>query len=271
MIEALVAAPERPHFDISTLRIGWVLSNERRILEHVAGTLGIPGVMTGYGMTETTTVLTRNRWDDPLDVRISTQGYALPDIELRIVDPDTGREAPPGAPGEIWARGYCVTPGYYKMPLETAEAITADGWYRTKDQGSVDDGGRLTFLGRLGDSYKSRGFNISPAEIEAVLCLHPDVTAAAVVGVPDGTWGAVGYAFIEARAGTRPDTDAIQAFLAERLSSFKLPEAVIVLDALPVTAGTGKVQKFRLKEMAASARGQNQLAPSSSKTAAFAS
>jgi fatty-acyl-CoA synthase len=120
MIEALVREPNREDFDLSCLRLGWVLSSKRRILEMVAHDLGVPGMMTGYGMTETTTVLTRNRWDDPLEIRITTQGYALPDIELRIVDPETGEDAPIGESGEIWARGYCVTPGYFRKPRRRA-------------------------------------------------------------------------------------------------------------------------------------------------------
>lgn len=248
MIEALVASPDRARHDLSSLRVGWVLSSERRILELVAHELAIPGVMTGYGMTETTTVLTRNRWDDPLETRITTQGYALPDVELRIVEPATGEQSPSGETGEIWARGYCITPGYFRKPNESTEAFGPDGWFRTGDGGSIDSTGRLTFRGRLGDGYKSRGFNISPAEIEAVLRDHPEVETAAVVGVAHDRWGQVGVAFVVPKDGCRPDTAELGAFLKPRLSSFKLPELIELIDELPLTAGTGKVQKFRLRE-----------------------
>lgn len=248
MIEALVASPDRARFDLSTLRIGWVLSSERRILEMVAHDLGIPGMLTGYGMTETTTVLTRNRWDDPLETRITTQGYALPDVELRVVDPETGRDVPAGETGEIWARGYCVTPGYFRKPEETAKALTPDGWFRTGDGGSLDETGRITFRGRLGDGYKSRGFNISPAEIEAVLVAHPDVDAAAVVGVPHPRLGQVGIAFVVPAPGREADPASLAGYLKPRLSSFKLPELIEIVRELPLTAGTGKVQKFVLRE-----------------------
>lgn len=263
MVEALAAAPDRAGHDLSTLRIGWVLSNEREVLEAVVHTLGVPGMMTGYGMTETTTVLTRNRWDDPLELRITTQGYALPDIELRIVDPQTGAALPPGELGEIWARGYCITPGYYNKPEETAKALTPDGWFRTGDGGVMDEDGRLAYRGRLGDGYKSRGFNVSPAEIEAVINAHPLVAKSAVVGIPHARWGAVGAAFVVPKAADdAPSQDALLEYLRPRLSSFKLPEHVFFVDDLPMTAGTGKVQKFKLKEqaLAALAEGTNLLA-----------
>lgn len=250
MVEALAAHPGRSAHDLSRLRIGWVLSNDRAVLETVAHGLGIPGMLTGYGMTETTTVLTRNRWDDPLEVRLTTQGYALPDIEVRIADPQTGAALPAGEAGEIWARGYCVTPGYYNKPEETQKALTEDGWFRTGDLGVMDETGRLAYRGRLGDGYKSRGFNVSPAEIEAALNTHADVAKSAVVGIPHALWGAVGAAFVVPKPGRPPDPDALLAYLRPLLSSFKLPEHVFLVSELPMTAGTGKVQKFKLREEA---------------------
>lgn len=251
MVETLSAAPERADCDTSSLRVGWVLSNERAILEAVVHELGVPGMMTGYGLTETTTVLTRNRWDDPLELRITTQGFALPDIELRVADPQTGAAMPAGELGEIWARGYCITPGYYNKPEETAKALDPDGWFRTGDGGVMDADGRLAYRGRLGDGYKSRGFNVSPAEVEAALQAHPDVAKCAVVGVPHARWGEVGAAFVVPKAAHTADADAILSYLKPRLSSFKLPEHLFFVDDLPMTAGTGKVQKFKLKEQAA--------------------
>lgn len=247
MVESLVASTERFAFDLSSLRIGWVLSSERRILEMVAGDLAIPGMMTGYGLTETTTVLTRNRWDDPLETRITTQGYALPDVELRVVDPESGRDVATGETGEIWARGYCITPGYFRKPEESRKALTPEGWFRTGDGGSLDETGRLTFRGRLGDGYKSRGFNISPAEIEAVLLAHPDVDAAAVVGVAHPRWGQVGIAFVVAAEGRAAEPAELTEYLKPHLSSFKLPELIERVSELPLTAGTGKIQKFVLR------------------------
>lgn len=250
IIEALCAHPGRSARDTSSLRIGWVLSSDRAVLEAVVQELGIPGMLTGYGLTETTTVLTRNRWDDPLEIRLTSQGYALPDIELRIADPQTGEALPPGEVGEIWARGYCITPGYYEKPEETAKAITPDGWFRTGDGGVMDEDGRLAYRGRIGDGYKSRGFNVSPAEVEAVLNAHPDVAASAVVGIPHPRWGAMGVAFVVPQPEAQVDAEVVMDYLKPRLSTFKLPGHILSVPELPMTAGTGKVQKFKLREQA---------------------
>ncbi len=248
MIHQICGLQDLKSFDLSTLRIAFVLSADLDVLDLVADRIGIPGVMTGYGMTETTTVVTRNRWDDSREDRFTTQGKPMPDIEVKIVDPETGRDIPTGETGEIWVRGYCVMLGYYKKPEETKRTITEDGWLRTGDLGLFRPDGRLTFKGRLGDGYKTRGFNVAPAEIERALGQHPAVEAAAVVGIPDSDQGAVGVAFVIAKNGMSPSADEILAFLRPKLSSFKLPRHVMFVREFPLTAGTGKIQKFRLRE-----------------------
>jgi acyl-CoA synthetase (AMP-forming)/AMP-acid ligase II len=251
MIEQLAEHPALPTTDLSALRIGWVLSDNARILDMASDALGIPGVMTGYGLTETTTVLTRNRWDDPRAIRLATQGYPLPDVELRIADPSTGAELARGEIGEICARSYCIMKGYYKKPDEFARTMTPDGWFKTGDLGVIDATGRLTFKGRAGDSYKSRGFNVSPAEIEAALASHEAVASAAVVGMPHHAHGAVGVAFVVKHPEQTIDEHSLLAWVKPQLSSFKIPARIHFVESLPMTAGTGKVQKFRLREIAA--------------------
>lgn len=250
MVEQLAAHPALSTTDLSKLRIGWVLSDNARILDMVSDDLRIPGVMTGYGLTETTTVLTRNRWDDSREVRLSTQGYPLPDVELRITDPESGADLAQGEIGEIWARSYCVMKGYYKKPDEFARAMAPGGWFKTGDLGVLDSTGRLMFKGRAGDSYKSRGFNVSPAEVEAAIASHPAVAATAVVGLPHDTHGAVGIAFVVLHPNLTASETELLAWIKPQLSSFKIPARVFVVDSLPLTAGTGKVQKFRLRELA---------------------
>lgn len=249
IMRQILAHPDFGARDTSSWRISYTLTTDPEVLDTLADVVGVPGVMTGYGLTETTTVLTRNRWDDPREIRHATQGWALPDIEIEIVDPETGKKCAAGATGEIWVRGYCVMAGYYKKPEETARMLTDDGWLRTGDLGCLDDTGRLRLIGRLGDTYKSRGFNVAPAEIEYVLQRHPAVNACAIVGVPDGRGEAVGVAFVVPE-GDPPDEDEILQFLAPRIARYKMPEHVIVVDQLPLTSGTGKVQKFKLREQA---------------------
>lgn len=250
-VKQMIECPNFDKYDRSSLKISYTLSIDPDILNTVADVIGIPGVMTGYGLTETTTVATRNRWDDPREIRHTTQGWALPDVEIKVVDPETLDELPVNEPGELWVRGYCVMLGYYKKPKETEAAIRPDGWFRTGDMGKMDSSGRVQFLGRLGDGYKSRGFNVSPEEVEFAINQHPSVYAAAVIGVPDPVAEKIGAAFIIKRKDSALDEQTLLDFLKPKLSGYKMPKYVFFVDELPLTPGTGKVQKFKLREMAA--------------------
>lgn len=249
MVLEIARLPDFEPSTLSSLRVGFVLSNDREILALVADRLGIPGVMTGYGLTESTTVATRNRWDDPREARFETQGYALPDIELLVVDPETGAPRRPGEIGEIRLRGYCVMKGYYKKPQETAKAVDSEGWLHTGDIGVMRPDGRLTFLYRLGDGYKTNGFNVSPAEVEEALRRHPAIADTGVYGYPDPVAGQIGVACVVMRPGMTATQAEILSFLTPLLAGYKLPRHVLTVAELPVTAGTGKVQKFKLKAM----------------------
>lgn len=250
MITSLIEHPRRSQYDISSMRVAIVLSNDPDVLRKVPEVLGIPGMLTGYGLTESTTALTRNRWDDPLPIRLVSQGKPLPDVELKIVDPQSGHVMPARQSGEILVRSYCITPGYYNKPEETAHALR-DGWFHTGDQGYLDPEGRLVFEGRIGDGYKTKGFNVSPAEVETVLRRHPAVANVSVVGLPDSEMGDVGVAFVIPAAGETAREDDIIAFTKPNLASFKVPRHVIFIDTFPLTSGTEKIQKFKLREMAA--------------------
>ena len=250
IIRQLAEHPDLEKFDTSSLRVGFVLSIAPEILDTVADVLKVPGVMTGYGLTETTTVLTRNRWDDPRELRHTTQGYALPDIDLKIVDPETLEELPAGSMGEIWSRGYCNMLGYYKKPEETARVLRDDGWLRTGDVGHLDETGRLTFTGRLGDGYKSRGFNVAPEEIEHTMARIEGIAQCAVVGVPNGKDDNIGVAYVVLKPGAELTETSLLDQLRPKLASYKMPQKVYFVDELPLTSGTGKVQKFKLREEA---------------------
>ncbi len=250
MVQKMCAHPRRAQYDTSSMRIAFVLSIDLGILSAVEDDLRVPGVLTGYGMTETSTVVCRNRPDDPRDVRYRTQGRPLPGLEIRIVDPETGVELPADTPGEIQVRGYAVTPGYYKKEAEYAKTQAPDGWFRTGDKGIITPEGRISFISRLGDDYKSRGFNVSPSEVEAVLVAHPSVREAAVVGVPHPAHGFVGAAFVLPAPGHACDEAELLAFMGERLAGYKVPDRVYAVDEFPLTEGTGKVQKFKLRQRA---------------------
>ncbi len=250
MIYQMVEHPRFGAFDLRALRVGVVLSSNPDVLRDAAERLGMRGVVTGYGLTESTGLVTRVSWTDPLEIRLANQGTPLPDCPIRVVDPDTLRDLPPGEQGEIWIGGYSVMPGYYNKPEETRAAITPDGWLRSGDAGCLTPAGAVVFLHRLKDGYKHKGFNVSTPEVESVAARHPSVRAIAVVGVPDRRWGEVGVAFVIPRPGAAFDAAEFTAWLGERLAGFKVPGRVFAVDAFPLTGGTEKIQKFKLREQA---------------------
>lgn len=252
MIVALEALPRAEvRSKLATMRTANVVSLDHSIFRLVTDALGIPGAIIGYGLTESTTVAVRNRWDDPAEARMTSQGHPLPGIELRIVDPESRAVCDPGTPGEIQLRGYCIMKGYYNKPEETQRAVDAEGWFHTGDFGVVRDDGRLSFLYRYSDGYKTNGFNISPSDVEAVVRQHPDVVDTAVFGKDDPVAGQVGVACVVLSPSARDtfDETSFLAFLREHLPSYKVPRHVVPVESLPVTAGTGKVQKFQLRKM----------------------
>lgn len=255
IVSQLLDHPDFGKRNRSSLRVGYVLSIDPEVLDAVTDRLGIPGMMTGYGLTETSTVLTRNRWDDPRDVRHTTQGKPLPDIELKIADPETGAARASGETGEIWARGYCNMLEYYNKPTETARTLTTDGWLKTGDLGYLREDGRLVFVGRHGEGYKSRGFNVSPSEIEHAINTRPEVEASAVVGIPWPGENDIGVAYVKLRPGQELTEQALLDDLKARLASYKLPRHVIFIGDFPLTSGTGKIQKFKLRADAAARLG----------------
>ena len=200
-------------------------------------------VCIGYGITETSPLISLTRFGDDDQKRAETVGLPLPGVEVRIVD-DQRRPLPPGEVGEVAIRGN-VMQGYYGMPEATDEAIDRDGWYYSGDLGVIDEDGYLSITGRKKDMVVVGGFNVYPREIEEVLFEHPRVKNAAVVGVPDDRLGEVVKAYIVAYGEL--SEQEVKAFLDERVANFKVPKYVAFLDALPMTA-SGKVQKYKLRE-----------------------
>ncbi|WNK00909.1 AMP-binding protein [Thalassospiraceae bacterium LMO-JJ14] len=250
MMNRMLELPDFDSYDISSLRTGILLTLERDVYMTAVEKFGIDGVFTSYGMTETSSACTRTWADDPLETRITTHGKPLPDIEVRIADPDTNRELPPGQIGEIQVRGYNTMIGYYNKPEETARAFTADRWYKTGDAGEMLSDGSFRFISRLVDGYKHKGFNVSTAEVETVLSRHPSVAEAAVTAIPHKDFGEVGVAFVILAPDTAFDEAGMIEFVKEHLATFKVPAHVFETDSFPTTSGTGKVQKFKLREQA---------------------
>ena len=179
--------------------------------------------------------------------KLGTVGHPAPMVDLILTD-DDGKEVPTGEKGEIWMRGPHVCSGYLNKPQATAETITAEGWFKTGDLGRLDQDGHLSIVGRKKDMIISGGINIYPAEIEAAIGAHPAVAGAAVIGVPDHKWGEVGKAVVELREGGSLTFRELIEFLGDRLGRFKLPKYLAVVQELPRTPASGKIQKFILKQ-----------------------
>ena len=202
-------------------------------------------IQEGFGLTETAGQGCLLAKQDVVD-KIGSAGKPLIHSRMKIVKND-GTDAGPDETGEIWIKGAVVTPGYWKRPEATAGAFV-DGWFRTGDIGRRDSEGYYYVEDRLKDMYISGGENIYPAEIEGVLYGMEDIAEVAVIGVSDGTWGQVGCAAVVPKSGRGIDLAAISGFCDGRLAKYKHPAHLVLLEALPRNA-TGKVLKFRLREM----------------------
>ncbi len=173
-------------------------------MKKVVDVMGASEITIAYGQTESSPVITQTRTNDPLELRVSTVGRALPETEVRIVDVDTGEDCGPGEGGELWTRGYLVMRGYYKMEDKTAEVVDEDGWLHTGDLAVMDEDGYVKITGRAKDMIIRGGENVYPREIEEFLYTHPDVSDVQVYGVPDEKYGEQIAAAVQKKTGFRP-------------------------------------------------------------------
>jgi fatty-acyl-CoA synthase len=207
------------------------------------------GMDASYGLSETFTIAAALPARTPAELRARSSGRPLPGMEIRILDPESGEPLPPGQPGEIAVRGATLMRGYYKLPPE--RAFDADGFFRTRDGGSLDAGGELHWTGRLSSLIKTGGANVSPVEIEAALRAYPGLRAALAVGVPHPSLGEVVVLCAIAKPGVAPEAEAIRAFLRERLAPYKVPRRVLFFgpEELAYT-GNQKIQPGPLRAAA---------------------
>jgi fatty-acyl-CoA synthase len=201
-----------------------------------------------FGTTECSPLMTQTRLEDNENDRAETLGQPLPQTEVKVADLDTGDAVAVGKVGELCARGYLVMHGYHQAPEATAAALDADGWYHTGDLASMDGRGYLRIEGRVKDMIIRGGENIYPREIEDALFTHPGVAEAAVVGIPDPTWGEVVAAFVRPTGDEpTPSEQDLRDYCREWLAPYKTPQHWVFVNAFPLTA-SGKIQKFKLRE-----------------------
>ncbi|GAB6158133.1 AMP-binding protein [Desulfotomaculum varum] len=228
------------------------------VMKAVVNRMGASQITITYGQTEASPAITMTRTEDPIELRVTTVGRVIPNVEAKIVDPETGEDCPPGVQGEIVARGYNVMKGYYKMPEATAQAIDREGWLHTGDLGIMDEKGYFKITGRLKDMIIRGGENIYPREIEEFLYTHPAIKDVQVIGVPSLKYGEEVLAYIQLREGYSLTKEEVQAYCKDKIAKYKIPSYVLFTDSYPTTA-SGKIQKFKLREQAISTLGLESL------------
>ncbi|QIN85151.1 AMP-binding protein [Rubrobacter tropicus] len=249
-----IAELDHPNFEkyeTSSLRTGIMAGSPcpMEVMKKVVDVMGADEITIAYGQTESSPVITQTRTDDPLEIRVSTVGRALPDVEVRIVSIETDEDAGPGEQGELWTRGYHVMRGYYKMEDKTAEVLDEDGWLRTGDLAEMDEGGYVKITGRAKDMIIRGGENIYPREVEEYLYTHPEISDVQVYGVPDEKYGEQVAAAVKKRSGSDLTVEGVQEFCEGKISRHKIPRYIDFVEAYPMTA-SGKIQKYKLREAA---------------------
>ncbi|GAB2754261.1 FadD3 family acyl-CoA ligase [Streptomyces bullii] len=247
LLQSLLDHPGRDGYDLSALRL--VVTGAAVVplplVERLRGELGVTTVLTAYGLSEASGIVTMCRRGDDPGVIASTSGRPIPGTEVKVVDAG-GRAVDPGVPGEVLVRGFNVMRGYHEDEAATAEVLTQDGWLRTGDVGVLDAEGRLRITDRVKDMFVVGGFNAYPAEIEQTLLLHPQVAEVAVVGIPDRRLGEVGKAYVVRHPGTVLTADDLIAWARREMANYKVPRTVEFVAELPRNAG-GKVVKGELR------------------------
>ena len=250
MFIAMLGHPEFARRDLSSLRTGIMAGSicPVEVMKRCVAEMNMSEVAIAYGMTETSPVSCQTLLDDDLERRTASVGRAHPHVEIKIVEPETGEIVERGQTGEFCTRGYSVMAGYWRDEAATREAIDADGWMHSGDLAVMRDDGYCTVVGRLKDMVIRGGENIYPREIEEFLITHPDIDDAHVIGVPDARHGEEVCVWIRMKPGrVALDADTLRAFATGKLSHYKIPRYVHIVDEFPMTV-TGKVRKVDMRE-----------------------
>jgi len=251
---AFIAMMEDPQYQpshLKSLRTGIMGGAQcpMEVMKRVVEEMGAREIVIGYGLTESSSWITETRPDDPLGLRVSTVGKPLPNVEVKMIDPRTGEEAPPGSVGELCARGLNMK-GYYKMPAATEKALDKEGWLHTGDLGMMDEKGYVRMTGRLKEVIQKGGETIYPTEIEEVFFSYPGVSNVQIFGVPDKALGEEVAAWIKLEEGATVTEEEILKYSKEKLPESHLPRYIKFVKEFPMTP-LGKIQKFKMREMAA--------------------
>lgn len=251
MFIAELEHPEFSRFNLTSLRTGIMAGAPcpPELVKKVIKEMHCKEILIGYGETEASPLTHLTERDDTFERRVETVGKNLPHQEVKVVDVASGKTLPVGEIGEICFRGYHIMKGYYKDPEATKKAIDEKGWLHSGDLGSMDGDGYVRITGRLKEMIIRGGENIYPAEIEKFLFIHPKVTDVAVFGIPDEYWGEEIMAWIRLKEGESAIEEEIREFCKGKIAHFKIPRYIWFVEEFPMTV-TGKLQKFRMREIA---------------------
>ncbi len=249
MFVAMLNHPDFNLYDLQSLRTGIMAGAPcpEETMNQVRTKMHCEEIVIAFGQTESAPVMTMTRRDDPVELRVATVGRLLPDIEGKIIDPESGKDLPADIQGEIVTRSACVMKGYYKMPEATAEAIDKEGWLHTGDLGEVDKNGYFKVTGRIKDMIIRGGENIYPREIEEFLYKHPKVVNVQVIGIPDKKYGEQVLAALQLKDGQKATPEEMSEFCKGKIARHKIPKYWEFVDTFPMTA-SGKIQKYKMKE-----------------------
>ncbi len=249
MFIAELAHPMFDMFDLTSLRSGIMagavcpIETLTQVMERMHC-----NVISVYGLTETSPGMTATRVTDSKEVRATTVGHEYPGVEVRVIDPETGKECPVGVPGEMCCRGYNVMKGYYKNPKATEEIIDKDGFLHSGDLGVKDANGNYAITGRIKDMIIRGGENIYPREIENFLFQMPQIEAVEVAAIPSPKYGEEVGAFIKLKSGQNLTEEEVKLFCRGKIARYKIPKYIFFVQGFPMTA-SGKIQKYRLREL----------------------
>lgn len=251
MFIAMLGHEDFDKTDFSHMRTGIMAGSPCpvKVMQDVLDKMNMKEITIVFGQTEASPGCTQSRVDDPVDVRVNTVGRALPGVECKIVDPETGADLPDDCDGEFVARGYNIMKGYYKMPEATAAAIDKDGWLHTGDLARRDSNGNYKITGRIKDMIIRGGENIYPKEIEDFLYTHPKIRDVQVIGVPDKQYGEEIMACIILKEGETMTVEEVKEYTLSHMAKHKTPRYVDFVTEFPMNAA-GKIMKYKMREQA---------------------
>jgi fatty-acyl-CoA synthase len=250
MFMAELEHPNLKEYDLSTLRTGIMAGSPCpvELMKKVISQMSMREITICYGMTETSPVSFQTRIDDPIELRVSTVGQAHHHVEAKVIEPLTGSAVPRGTAGELCIKGYLVMLGYWNNPEATKETIDAEGWMHTGDLAVMNQNGYLNIVGRKKDMISRGGEKIFPREVEDFLYAHPKISDVQVIGVPSRRYGEEVMAWVKLKPGATATPEELREYCKGKIAYYKIPAYFKFTDIFPTTV-TGKVQKFKMREI----------------------